>query len=271
MQCDEPVVKPTPPAVRLRPIALPVEHGGWGLLIAPLITGLWLAPSPAGGWLSLAALGAFLTRQPLKLAVGDRLRRKRYPRTVWAERFAIGYSLIALLGLIGAILTATSPFWLPLALAAPFATLQISYDLRRQSRELLAELSGAIAINGLAPALMLAAGWPLWSALLVWGLLGLQAVAAIIYVRARLRLARNEPVRRGPPLLLHLGALALAGELVAAGWIGWPVFIVFFIVLLRCWFGLLPRSLTTPTPLVGAQEVLVSLITVVGIVVGMAR
>ncbi len=78
-------------SVRLRPIALPVEHGGWGFLGAPIVLGLWVAPSVAGFWLSLAALGVFLTRQPLKLALGDRQRGKRYPRTVWAERFVVLY------------------------------------------------------------------------------------------------------------------------------------------------------------------------------------
>ncbi len=47
-------------SVRLRLVALPVEHGGWGMLGAPILLGLWLAPSPAGFWLSLAALGIFL-------------------------------------------------------------------------------------------------------------------------------------------------------------------------------------------------------------------
>jgi hypothetical protein len=56
--------------VRLRPIALPTEHGGWSLLAAPILLGLRLAPSAADAWLSLAALGAFLTRQPLELAWG---------------------------------------------------------------------------------------------------------------------------------------------------------------------------------------------------------
>jgi hypothetical protein len=70
--------------VRLRPIALPVEHGGWAFLGAPILLGLWVAPSITGVWLGLAALGAFLSRQPLKLTLGDRRRGKRYPRTMWA-------------------------------------------------------------------------------------------------------------------------------------------------------------------------------------------
>ncbi len=96
----------TTPSVRLRPIALPTEHGGWGLLGAPILLGLWVAPSVAGAWLSLAALAAFLTRQPLKLALGDRRRGKRFPRTIWADRFALFYSAIALGAFAAAWITA---------------------------------------------------------------------------------------------------------------------------------------------------------------------
>lgn len=255
--------------VRLRPIALPVEHGGWGLLAAPVVLGVWLAPSLAGIGLSVAALGVFLARQPLKLALGDYQRGKRYPRTVWAERFALGYGAIALTGLIGAIMSAAAPFWLPIVLAAPFALVQLFFDLRKASRALAAELCGAVAISALAAAIMMAAGWPASPALLTWGLLAVQAVAAIVYVRTRLRLARNEPARRAPAFWWHSVAFGLVGGLVIAGWIGWPALAAFTLVGVRCWIGLLPRSLSTPTPLVGVQEVLASLITVAGIALGM--
>ncbi|MEF3274515.1 MAG: YwiC-like family protein [Chloroflexus sp.] len=251
--------------VRLRLIALPVEHGGWGLLGAPIVLGLWLAPSLAGIWLCLAAVGAFLARQPLKLAVADYYRGRRYPRTVWAERFVVGYGILILIGLGLAIYSAAAPFWPPLALAAPAALVQLIFDLRKQSRELVAELSGAVAISALAAAIVMAASWPLSTALLLWLLLAMQAITAIIYVRIRLRLARHEPVRRASALLWHSLALTIVGGLLISGAVGWPVVAVFALLMLRCWMGLRPRFLTTPTPLVGVQEVLFSLITVVGI------
>ncbi|GIV89900.1 MAG: hypothetical protein KatS3mg055_2418 [Chloroflexus sp.] len=255
----------TPQKVRVRPIALPVEHGGWGFLAAPIVLGLWLAPSMAGFWLSLAGFGAFLTRQPLKIAFGDYRRNKRYPRTVIAERFVVGYSAIALIGLGLAIVNAAAPFWLPIVLAAPFAIGQLFFDLRKESRALAAELCGAVAISALVAAIMMADGWPFLPAMLAWLLLAMQAATAIIYVRIRLRLARNEPVRRAPALLWHGMALLIAGGLVVLDWVGWPVFLVFTLLTLRCWIGLLPRSLTTPTPLVGMQEVGASLLTIIGI------
>jgi len=263
---------PSSPRVRLRPIALPTEHGGWGLVGAPIILGLWVAPSAAGVWLSLAALGAFLTRQPLKLALGDWRRGKRFPRTIWAERFALLYGLIALGAFATAWLSAMHPFWLPLLLATPCAVVQFRFDMLKQSRALIAELCGATAISAVAAAIAQAAGWTLLPALLLWLLLALQATTAIVYVGVRLRLARGTPAQRTPALLAHLGALILVtlfSTLTWPGLIGWPVLTIFALLMLRCWIGLLPRSLRVPTLLVGAQEVGWSLLTVISIALGL--
>ncbi len=255
----------TSASVRLRLIALPVEHGGWGMIGAPILLGLWLAPSPAGFWLSLAALGGFLIRQPLKLVVSDYRRGKRYPRTVWAERFLLGYSAVALLTCVLAFWQATAPFWQPIVLAIPFAIGQLYYDLRKQSRQLAAELCGSVAMSALVSAIVMAAGWSLLPALFVWLLLAMQIVAAIIYVRVRLRLARNQPAQRTLPLLIHGVMLVVVIGFLLMGWVSWPVPLVFAFLIVRCWLGLLPRSLATPTPLVGVQELVVSLGTVIGI------
>jgi len=83
-----------------------------------------------------------------------------------------------------------------------------------------------------------------------------------------LRLARGTPVRRTLALLLHLGALALIGGLTWLGLTGWPVLVVFALLTLCCWIGLLSHSLRTPTPLVGVQELGWSLVTVLGIGLG---
>ena len=142
------------------------------------------------------------------------------------------------------------------------------YDLLKQSRALVAELCGATAISAVVATIAQVAGWALFPALLLWLLLALQATTAIVYVGARLRLARGMAARRMPALLLHLGALALVGGLTWSGLIGWLVPAGFALLTLRCFMGLLPRSLTTPTPLVGVQEVVFSLLTVMSIALG---
>ena len=52
-------------------MALPAEHGGWGLTLEPGLLGLLMAPSAAGVCVALAALVAFLARTPLKVVVVD--------------------------------------------------------------------------------------------------------------------------------------------------------------------------------------------------------
>jgi hypothetical protein len=62
-----------------------------------------------------------LVRQPLKLALADWTggkAGKRYPRTVWAERFVLVYGLAVLAALTLSVWSAQAPFWLPLLLAA---------------------------------------------------------------------------------------------------------------------------------------------------------
>ncbi|HMQ32986.1 MAG TPA: YwiC-like family protein [Chloroflexaceae bacterium] len=254
--------------VRLRPIALPVEHGGWAFLGAPVLLGMLVAPSVAGAWLGLAALGAFLTRQPLKLAVGDRRRGRRFPRTAVAERFVLLYATAALLAFVVAWMIAAHPFWAPLLLAAPLAAAQLSFDLRKQSRALPAELAGAVAISSLAATIATAGGWAIGPALVLWLLLALQAVAAIVYVGARLRLARGEPARRWPTYATHLAALAVVAGL---GWLGaapWLAAGAFAVLAARAALGLLPAALRAPAPLVGVQEIGFSLLTVAAIAFG---
>ncbi len=252
----------------MRPIALPTEHGGWGMLGAPILLGLWVAPSPAGVWLGLSALGAFLTRQPLKLALADWRRGKRSLRTVWAERFGLLYGALTLLAFLVAWNVSAHPFWAPLLVAAPLAIIQFRFDLLKQSRALTAELCGAAALSVLTSSIAQAGGWAIGPALLLALLLALQAVTAIVYVGARLRLARGAPARRAPIHLLHLAALGTVSGLAWFDLTPWLSVAAFALLALRAWLGLLPRSLKTPTPLVGVQELGFSLLTVAAIAIG---
>src|SRR4051812_44173992 len=163
--------------VRLRNIALPVEHGGWGLSLEPVVLGLLVAPSIPGMFLAFAALAAFLARQPLKLAMGDRRCARRFPRTLIAERFALFYIAIATLSLLAAIAMTTSYLLLlPLLLASPLALVQLHFDRVGRSRTLLPELSGATAMASIATSIALASGWPSASAFGLWAILTARVV-----------------------------------------------------------------------------------------------
>ncbi|MFP3942061.1 MAG: YwiC-like family protein, partial [Thermoanaerobaculia bacterium] len=64
-----------------RAVALPPEHGSWGLVGEPVVLGLLVAPGWAPFLVGLAAFAAFLAYRPAKLAWGDLRRGRRYPRT----------------------------------------------------------------------------------------------------------------------------------------------------------------------------------------------
>ena len=123
----------TPGAVPWRAVALPAEHGGWGLLAEPAILGLVLAPSSAGLCLATSALAAFLARHPLRLVLMDRRRRVRYPRTALAERAFGAYALGALLLLAASLMLAGQAFW-PALLAALVLAPVLSAKARQEER-----------------------------------------------------------------------------------------------------------------------------------------
>ena len=106
--------------VRIRSIALPTEHGGWGFTLEPILLGLLVAPTVAGWGLAVATAAVFLARRPVKLVSTDLVRRRRLPRTRVALWFALGYGALALAGLALAVANAAGPFWWPLVAAIPF-------------------------------------------------------------------------------------------------------------------------------------------------------
>jgi YwiC-like protein len=200
--------------IRLRPLLLPTEHGGWGLLVEPILVASLAAPSVAGGWLALAALGAFLARQPLRVAMDDWRHRRRVPRTSIACAIAAAYLLVAGLALLGAASWARQPFW-PLALVVgPMALVTLWYDSRGESRRLIPELIGATALAAVAAATALGAGWSWPFALALWASALLRGLPAIVTVRERVRRLHGEAPTSGGPAAAHTVALATAIGLV---------------------------------------------------------
>jgi hypothetical protein len=248
--------------VRLRLVALPTEHGGWGFLLEPIVLGLALAPSLAGLLLGLAAIGIFLTRHPLTLALGDWRRGKRYPRTAWAERFVLLYGLTALAASVAALAIAR-PFWQALLLAAPLALIQLGFDLRRESRGLVPEVAGAWALSASAPAIMLAAGASLGPALAIWAVLAARAAASILYVRARLRRLRGASAPAGPVVAAHLAGIAAVVALAAAELAPWLAVLALALLLARALHGLSPRRPPVRAVAIGVREVGYGVMTVV--------
>ena len=143
-----------------RSVALPAEHGGWGLTLEPGVLGLAVAPSAAGLALAVAGLVAFLLRTPVKVALVDRRRGRRLRRTVVARRVAVAEGAV-LSALVGFALWSAGPSWLvPVVLAVPLLAIELGFDVRSRGRRLAPELCGAVGTGALAAAVIVAGGGP---------------------------------------------------------------------------------------------------------------
>ena len=206
----------------LRTVALPSEHGGWGLTLEPGLLGLLVAPSVAGLALALAALVAFLARTPLKLALVDRRRGRDLERTALARRVA-AVELMVLAGLVvTAVATASSPFWIPLVVAAPLVLVEGWYDIRSRGRRLLPEVAGAVAVCSVVAMVVLADGGSGALATGLWLVLAARVITSIPYVRDRIADLHGRSVEPrgtrladGLALLLAVVAVAVDPQLVA--------------------------------------------------------
>ena len=205
-----------------RAVAVPAEHGGWGLTLEPVVLGLAAAPSPAGAALGIAAVAAFLFRTPLKVAAGDLRRQRRRPRTLLAVRAAVGYGIILAAAVATAIVTAEHSFWVPLAAAVPLMAIQAGYDVRSRSRRLVPELAGPVGIGSVAAAIGLAGGLDTVTAFGLWLIVGLRAVVAVLLVRGQLRRAKGQPFRAWPIHATALGAAVVVTMAAGDGVVPWP-------------------------------------------------
>lgn len=241
-------------SLRIRTLALPNEHGGWAFLGVPLLGGLLLAPSGAGGWLALAGLAAFLVRHPLRLALQDWQRRRTYPRTriVWV--LVAGYTGVALLALLAAVLTSSNPFWQPALLAAPVAGLHLWWSIRPTARSLPAELSGALALAVLGAMLVLAGGGSSLLAGQLWLLCSLWAALSIVYVRSRLQHLHGAIVSLQPLVLAHLAAGGLVLLLGLLHLLPLSALLIPALLGGRAWYGMQPQRIAAPAYVIGIQE-----------------
>jgi len=252
--------------VRIKTIALPAEHGGWGFLLEPVALGLLLAPSVAGCYLAISAVGCFLARQPLSLVFLN--WRRPSPRTALAQRFAAIYLIIGLAGLTAAICFTQHSFLLPLLIAAPFAGVQLAHDWMGRRRVLFPEIAGVIAIASLAPAIALAGGWSLRVSFALWAVMIARAVPSIIYVRACLARLHRRPASISPILISHVLGLLVVAVLMGAELIPVLGVVVMILLLIRAAVGFAKCETVTPKQL-GFSEIFFGAATVLAIVLGM--
>lgn len=240
------------PRSALRAVAVPSEHGGWGLTAEPVLLGLLVAPSIPGALLGAGALVAFVARTPVKVVLVDRSRHRRLPRTVLAERVAAGE--LAVLGVLVAMVAfrRDGAWWAPLAAAMPPVAVEMWFDIRSRGRRLVPELCGAVGIASVSSAIALAGGakWPL--SLGLWVVLAARSIAAIPYVRTQVMRAKDRAVGTGDLGLAQGAAVALA----ACGW--WagilPLASVVALCALALWALWSVRRRPPPVAVLGASQ-----------------
>jgi hypothetical protein len=240
----------------LRPLALPSEHGGWGLLLEPVALGLLVAPSITGVIVAISALFAFLVRQPLRLALQDARRGKVYPRTRYCWMLVLGYGAAALVTMSAAVARGGAQMLIPVALIAPLAIVQLLYDASNRSRALLPEVSGTAALCSVTAVVAMAGATKLEHALGFSGIALARALPAVMYVRVLLRGGRVWPV-----ILLHVIAVVAIGAYASPFALAAMV-----ILLLRATYGLSRPA--PPAKTVGWLEIVFGVVTVSLAVIG---
>ena len=241
------------PPFKARAIALPAEHGSWGLVIEPIALGLLVAPSFAGFCLGLGVFAVFLTRRPFKVALAER-RRASPARGRAAGHLLLVYGACAVLGI-----AATFAFvgWKPLApllCTLPLVLVFLLYDLNNQSRAWQAELAGCITFAMTAASIALAGNWRLPPALALSAVLVGRAIPSVLYVRSRIRLERNRPAAIRSALALHAAALLVVAWMAEIGLTPWIAVAVFLALLARATIGLSPYRRRVAIRTIGISE-----------------
>ncbi len=253
--------------VSIARVAVPSEHGGWSLTLEPAVLGLLVKPSAAGVALAAAALIAFLLRTPLKLSLGDRLRRRRYPRTRLADIAAVVYAILLVGFMALAAALAAQPFWVPLLLALPLFGLELAFDVRARSRRLAPELLGTIGVGSAGAAIVLAAGGSSQVAGAVWVVAAARAVAAIPFVRLQLRRSKHQPHRPWTSDAAQAAAISIAVAGMPAT--GLPLAGPLAVAGLAAFHFVAARRQVPPVPVIGAQQVVLGLTVVLIVGLGL--
>jgi hypothetical protein len=247
---------------RRRALVVPREHGGWGLLLVPLITGAGVGLHEGNRVLPLflllvSALALFWLRTPIESLLRTSVMRAQTSE----ERRAVA-SVIAVLGLVASLSVGLLSWdvrnrglWpIGLVVGVAFAGQAVLKRLGRTWR-MLSQVVGTIGLSATAPAAYYVItgsfgtrGWMLWLANFAF------AGNQIHYVQLRIHSARAEGWRAK----LACGWAFAAGQVImvsvlAGAWLrGWlpPLAIIAFVpMLFRGWRYFFEK----PRPLVVRQ------------------
>jgi hypothetical protein len=253
---------------RLRMLTFPREHGAWGILLVPLITGTAIGyRSPRVLFpsilLLLAALALFCLRTPLESWMATSSVR---PQTA-AERRAVLFSMATSASLAAAALALV--IWLQRAWnllllgAVAGAIFLVQAALKKMGREtrMRAQLTGSLGLTSTAAAAYYVASGKLdATAFALWGVNWLFAANQIHFVQLRIHAARitsrAEKLARACAFLSgELLSLILLGVVWRLGYFPGLTILAFAPILLRgAFWPLSPRSEPLQVRRLGVSE-----------------
>ena len=219
------IVKPVASRARVRALVFPREHGAWGLLLIPLITGACAGLAVERNWFSLAlftvaALALFWVRTPVENALGTSpMRAQSVAETNWLL-LAIAVLGSTAMACTTVLLLQGDDRLLVLGAAATLAFIAqaVVKKLGRGAR-MASQLIGSIGLTVTAPAAWYvvtqrldATALGLW--LVNWIFAGNQIHFVQLRIHAARAATRQEKVGRGRGFLL--GQVVMIAALVAA-------------------------------------------------------
>jgi YwiC-like protein len=240
------------PAVRRHSLIFPREHGAWGILLVPLVTGA-SAGLLAGGaaWplapLSIAVLSLFWLRTPVESWIGAAPVRARTPSELALVRNACcALAAVAAAALIWLFHDGRNRalVWIGAAAAAAFLA-QALLRWRWRNARMASQMIGAAGLTAVAPAAYYAvagqwnrAAWSLWIANFLFA--GNQVHYVQLRIHAARAVSRREKLSAGRAFLA--GQIALTVFLALAGsarLLSWWAALAFLPVLFRgfAWFA----------------------------------
>lgn len=244
---------------RRRALILPREHGAWGLLLVPMVTGAGVAFLTSHHILPfisllIASLSLFWMRTPVESLLGTSAMRAQTPSEKRLVILVIsGLLSVAALALGSLLWGGRNPllWWIGIAAGIAFVAQALLKKLGRRMR-MVSEIVGTVGLTASAPAAYYVVtgqfdimGWVLWIANLAF------AGDQIHYVQLRLHTSKVEglsaKLSRGWGFAIGQAALTVALTVACvSGFLPRFASLAFAPLLFRGWFYFLQK----PAPLV---------------------
>jgi hypothetical protein len=221
-------------SARLRAFVLPREHGAWGLLLVPLVTGAAVGLLRGGALLPvllflLASVSLFCLRTPVEAALGTSAQHIDTPAERRLAMAAVaGYAAVASIALAVLLWKRNNPGLLLLGAIAAFS-FGVQALLRKLGRatRMASQMAGLVGLTSTATgAYYVSTGCFDTTAWMIWAANWLFAANQVHMVQLRIRNAKVAGLRER----LERGWRFLAGEVLTV-----VLLVVFF------YYGLLPK------------------------------